>query len=375
MRRLIALILTLVVVLPLAACGDSKERRIKSPVDFQLAQYEREEAQRVEAVQEAMLRREQYQANRRASALEREELPDWPIEATLYQPRNQRWSMWNWFVQEYPGVEGATSLEEALQLFVSSKAIDPNSFSLIYRTLDGGDKVEYRAEEVYPAAATIKFPIAFMVYELIDKGEIYLGQNITYDESIHYESSVGEMDSLEDGTELTIGSLLTYMITQSDNIGIKMIDEYLQENVPPNTSSIKRVADRFELKHVMKDNQITALEFSSIMDEFIEQGPENDYLGLLAEHMDLAPFHQFVTGYIPQNVPVYHKYGDLNNYKHDVGIVKTDWPYYFIFLSNGVKDASTILPEIGLLMYCWNQQSSPFNGFLNERYLDISTEW
>lgn len=375
MRRLIALILMLVMILPLAACGGSGERRIKSPVDFQLSQYEREEALRVSEVQEAMVRREQYQANRRASALEREELPDWPIEITQYHPRNQSWSMWHWYIQQYPGVVGATTLEEALRLFVSSRGMDPDSFSLVYQTLDGAERVEYRVDEVYPAAQTIKFPVAFMIYEHIDKGEIYLGQTITYDESTHYESSIGEFENLQDGTELTIGTILDNMITQSDNIGIKMIFDYLVKHLPPFTTGIERLADRFELKHVSQDNRITALEFADIMDQFVEQGPQNDYLGLMAEHLDLAPFHQFVTGYVPQNIPVYHKYGDSNAYKHDVGIVMTDWPYYFIFLSKGVKDATQVLPEIGLLMYCWNQQSSPFNGRLFERYIDISQAW
>lgn len=375
MRRLIALILTIVIVLPLAACSGEGGRRVKSPVDFQLSQYEREEALRVEEVQAAMLRREQSQANRRASAVEREELPDWPIEVPHYQPVNQSWSLWNWFVQQYPGVEGAADLSDALRRLISWRGMDPDSFSLVYQTLDGEERMEYRADYTYLAASSIQFPVAFMIYELIDKGEIFLGQTLVYDESIHYESSIGELANLRDGSVMTFESLLAYMVIQSDNIGINMMYDYLQNSLSPYTSGRERLAQRFNLQNIMNENRITANEFANIMDEFLEEGPENDYLGLLAEHMNRAPFHQFVTGYLPQNVDVYHKYGDIYDYKNDVGIVMSDHPYYFIFLSKDVKDVFNFLPEIGLLMYCWNQRGSVFNDGINERKVAISKDW
>lgn len=375
MRRFIALILTLVILLPLAACSGEGERRIKSPVDFQLAQYEREEALRVEEVQAAMLRREQSQANRRASAVEREELPDWPITVPEYRPTNQNWSLWHWFVQQYPGVEGSTTLDEALTRLINWRGMEPNTFSMIYQTLDGEERMEYRPDVPYLAASSIKFPAAFMIYELIDEGEIFLNQTITYNADIHYESSIGELASLRDGTVMTFESLLAYMVTQSDNIGINMMYDYLLNSVAPYTSGRQRLAQRFNLQYVMDDNRITAGEFAGIMDEFLEEGPENDYLGLLAEHMNRAPFHQFVTGYLPQNVEVYHKYGDIYDFKNDVGIVMSDRPYYFIFLSQGVRDVFNFLPELGLLMYCWNQRGSEFNNGINERYVQISQDW
>ena len=78
MRRTVALSLTIALLLTLTACGTAETRRVKSPVDFQIAEQTKLEEERALEIQEAMLRREQNKANRRSSAVERESLPSGP---------------------------------------------------------------------------------------------------------------------------------------------------------------------------------------------------------------------------------------------------------------------------------------------------------
>ena len=92
--------------------------------------------------------------------------------------------------------------------------------------------------------------------------------------------------------------------------------------------------------------------------------------------MKQAAFHEFCTAYIPQNVDVMHKYGDLYEYHNDVGIVLTeDRPYYFIVLSKGLDNVLQDLPDIGLLLYCWNQRGSEFNYGIESPKIQISEKW
>ena len=48
--------------------------------------------------------------------------------------------------QRYPAVQGAESLEEALQQFCAWRGINRENFSLIYKTLDGEEFYEHRPD-------------------------------------------------------------------------------------------------------------------------------------------------------------------------------------------------------------------------------------
>lgn len=79
-----------------------------------------------------------------------------------------------------------------------------------------GEKVEINADTIFPTASIVKVPILVGVFDKIEKGELTYRQPLIYRDSIKYGGS-GLMQHFKDSTETDLSTLISLMITYSDN--------------------------------------------------------------------------------------------------------------------------------------------------------------
>lgn len=89
-------------------------------------------------------------------------------------------------------------------------------------SLTSGETVEWNAQEVFPAASTIKLPILYEVYRRAGEGHLRLADMVT----VQAEAIVGGSGILKDltpGLRFSVRDLATLMIVVSDNTAANLL--------------------------------------------------------------------------------------------------------------------------------------------------------
>ena len=216
--------------------------------------------------------------------------------------------------------------------------------SIKYYELSHGFDYSYNADKVYYAASTIKALDGLYIYSKAAAGEISLDDTVTYTTKYNLASSY-YMSKHKYGEKISVRDLVKYAITRSDNrahqmlvdfIGLKNLKEY-----GLSLGATKTLAgDIFGAINV-DDAVIYWKEISRFINTDEKFGKELESYFLEAD--------QNYLNISDGNISAIHKYGEYENYYHDIGIVYTEKPYIIAILSTeGKTKAEEMIRDINM---------------------------
>jgi len=225
--------------------------------------------------------------------------------------------------------------------------------------LDTATGEVYQHKEEFPleAASVIKLPIMVEAFRQFEAGLLHPDETVTIQASDKLPSC-GALTYLHDGLTVTLLDLVTLMIILSDNTATNlMIDRLGQENIQATISALglkgtqlNRKLFRPELSAKGIQNYVTAQDMAVILSgllrgEIVSPDASKEMLQILG--------NQRLNGKMPfflhdKGIRCAHKTGEDDGITHDVGIILTDAPKVFCFLSNrtDVPQAERVLQEL-----------------------------
>lgn len=254
------------------------------------------------------------------------------------------------------------SEEKILSLFtkkldevVSTKLREAKgNYALVIKNLQTEETYSLNPDQPYPTASLYKLWTMAVVYDYLNKEQLKKKQILVRDVSelnkAFYIAS--EEAELTEGTiEFTVEEALDKMITLSDNyaallltkeVGLSSLQRFLkQESMtssktgsPPITTA-NDIA-RF-LEKLYKKELITSQYSEEMLDLLLKQ-----------------TINDRIPKYLPSSVRVAHKTGEIENVKHDAGIVFTEkGDYIFVMLTetNDPQQATELIASISKDVY------------------------
>lgn len=210
-------------------------------------------------------------------------------------------------------------------------------YAVVVKNLKTGEMATLHDSRKYETASLYKLWIMATVYEQIDSGKLSKDKELVADiERLNKIFNIAsESAEFHDGKlKFTTQSALTQMITISHNYAALLLSD-----------TVKLASTRaFLKKHGFADSALgtrTTLPVSTAAD--IALFLEKLYNGELAsaesteEMIDLLKKQKLnhkIPKYLPKNVEIAHKTGELYGYEHDAGIVYLpENPYIIVILS------------------------------------------
>jgi beta-lactamase class A len=207
--------------------------------------------------------------------------------------------------------------------------------------LSTGQTATKQSQQMFPAASTIKLPLALYVYDQVSHGKASLDEAVTYQGS-DWEDGAGYLaDDLAPGDTQTVGQLVETMIRYSDNVAKNMlIDRFGQENL---FAWIQGHGGQVELRDdgdggLIYTNAETLGRMMSLL--YTDQAFQNTVLQhQLLEYLQTTVYSDRAAAGVPEGVKVAHKIGDLPDVVNDVALVwAPNGPFVLAALSNGVTE-------------------------------------
>jgi beta-lactamase class A len=225
-------------------------------------------------------------------------------------------------------------LKKQMEEFIISREA---TFSIYFQDLSSGKVFGFREDEPMAAASTVKLPMALYLNMLAVKGKLDWKTRVTYQKTTDYEGGNGILHSTAcAGDHYSLRTLNTLMLTLSDNIAFRMLARHLGRD------NFIRFMKDIGGKTVYPDdkNLTTAKDMGIYLQatlDFVRQHPEEGKR--LLDDLTHSIYHTGLPGYLPDNIAVAHKEGDLDEgVANDVGVVFCSRPYLLVVLSSNVKD-------------------------------------
>jgi beta-lactamase class A len=221
---------------------------------------------------------------------------------------------------------------------IGSKKI--NFASFYFRDLANGPWFGINEKEEFTAASLLKVPVMIAAYKYAENDQGLLNRVITISEEPSYDDQyIKPEKKLIKGQKLKFSELIDHMIRYSDNYALTMITKTI------GVSSIIKEFNDLGLTQPSEyaDYQINVKNYASFFrilynSSYLDQHDSEKALELLSN----TSFNQGLTGEIPSEVIVSHKFGEryLNDSSlhqlHDCGIVYyPQKPYLICIMTRG----------------------------------------
>ena len=204
--------------------------------------------------------------------------------------------------------------------------------------LSTGQKYLLHADEVMPTASSIKIAILAELYRQAQQGKVKLSDSYTLQSSDIVGGS-GITGVLTPGaTRLTLRDVAGLMISVSDNSATNVIiDRIGMENVNAMLDSLGLTHTRLRRKmmdlkaasegreNVATPREIMLLLESLYRGKFLNKQMTEDFFTLLSVHKE-----SYIPRYLPEDLKVANKPGELEGVRNDSGIVFTGKRPYVI---------------------------------------------
>lgn len=223
--------------------------------------------------------------------------------------------------------------------------------------------ININEDMIFPSASTIKLVIMAAVMDEVKKGKISFDDKIllTKDRLCGGDGILKEFDIEH---EFTLKEIMTLMIIISDNTATNiLIDLIGMQNI--NNIAVEMGLEFTRLRRKMMDSQAvnegrenttTPKEMSKILRYIYDGKFIDEYYSKIA--LDILKRQQVggrLTLYMPEDIVVAHKTGDLDKLEHDVGIVYHNFSDYIIcVLTKNLdtnKNGREIIGEISRITY------------------------
>ncbi|MEA4889269.1 MAG: serine hydrolase [Clostridiaceae bacterium] len=243
-------------------------------------------------------------------------------------------------------------------------------FSIFYQSLTGGETWAYQEEEPFVAASSIKLGINTYLYTKIASGEISPDEILAYDNRAYptgdYEGGTGTIQSMANGTKMTVRETSGLSIRISDNCGTNMVIRRLGgiDAINPWLSQISGKVDyRKEVSYTNYAGQAKngrhrtcALDLGlQAVNLYRLWQADPDHYQPLVDDLCQTEFDFGIQKGIPADIRVAHKIGTNGTYsaENDVGIVFTSEPFVLCVMTEmaSAAKAHEIQADIARIFY------------------------
>lgn len=236
------------------------------------------------------------------------------------------------------------------------------------KTLDDRYLYLYNEHMQFPAASTIKIHVLLELFNQISSGEHSFEERLEIPTSDRFgplwgRRSSGILKDLESITKISLRDAATLMIIISDNVATNLIMELLGiENIQRMVQALGLKDTKIQRKMMDHESAAKGLEnVTSPYDmmitlekiangEVLEEESCEAILDILSRTQDTLGLRRF----IPADVRIEHKTGELDDVCNDVGIVRAaGTPFVIAALSKGVNmiEGWDAIAEIGKLFF------------------------
>jgi len=224
----------------------------------------------------------------------------------------------------------------------------PGRVALAIQDLSTGYRSSVNANAEMPAASTIKIPIMVEVFRQMQEGNFDLNRRVTLLASDRDWGS-GSIASSPIGSSFPVSTLLTQMITVSDNTAANMLIRLVGR------SHINATMDGLGLEHTRLSDYIhtegwgvrntlrtsasdmVALLVKMAKDQLIDQWSSRQMIAIL----EAQEINTLLPEPLPQ-IPIAHKTGSFNDTLNDVGIVyASNAPYVIAVMTTNLSSLSS----------------------------------
>lgn len=236
-------------------------------------------------------------------------------------------------------------------------------------------------DELYPTASTLKIPLLYSLFQMVDAGEVDLGRRVRI-EAHHRVPGSGVLQDLDPGLEPTIRDLAILMTVVSDNqatdmlynvVGTERIHTSLdalglrRTRVPLTTRALlydyvgldprnpahtydralqKMRAGEYNYDGISwsdregSGNDLTTPREMAQLCDAIEQGVGVSAVARdgIIDIMKRQKFNDRIPAGLPEKVEVAHKTGSIKGVRNDAGIVYAPRPYVIALFSKRLED-------------------------------------
>ena len=224
----------------------------------------------------------------------------------------------------------------------SAGAVAPGRAAFEIRDLATGYTSGYNANAVMPAASTIKIPIMVEVFRQMAAGNFDLNRRVELMSSDRDWGS-GDLASSPIGSTFPVSSLLTQMITVSDNTAANMLIRLVGRK------NINATMANLGLDHTHLAGYIRTEEWSvrtslrttpADMVKLLSGMAQKQLIDAWSSQQMIAILEQQeINTLLPEplpQIPIAHKTGSFDDTLNDVGIVYADEPYVIAVMTTNL---------------------------------------
>lgn len=251
-------------------------------------------------------------------------------------------------------------LEDKIKQFINTQQ---GNVSVFVKNLRTNQVIKINEKKVFPSASTIKLVIMSELLNKVNEGLLNLEDTIVLKEDMKTGGD-GVLKELNYGHRFTLREIMTLMVIISDNmatnilidlLGMADINKIIVKLGLENTRLQRKMMDSLAVREG-RENFITSEDAAYLL-ELIYDGKcvSREYSDLMLEVLKKQQVRGRLDLYLPEEIMVAHKTGDLDNLEHDVGIVYLpDVEYIICVLTNEVqtnKDGREIIGKISKMVY------------------------
>ncbi len=251
-------------------------------------------------------------------------------------------------------------LEKRIRSFMETQK---GNIAVVIKNLKTREEIKINEKQVFPSASTIKLAIMSELLNKVNEGIIKLDDSIELTEAMKTGGD-GVLKELNIGHKFTLEEIMILMIIVSDNtatnilidlLGMNNINAAIETLGLKNTRLQRKMMDS-QAAREGKENLITAEDLAYLL-ELIYTGRNinNKYSDMMVNIMKRQQVKGRLDLYLPDDIVVAHKTGDLDCLEHDAGIVYLPKNHYIIcVLTNETttnKDGREIIGKISKLAY------------------------
>lgn len=251
-------------------------------------------------------------------------------------------------------------LEHKIKEFIRTQK---GNVAVAVKNLRTKEEIKINGDMIFPSASTIKLAIMSELLNRANEGAVKLEDTVLLTEAMKTGGD-GIFKELNCGHRFTLEEIMTMMIIVSDNMATNILIDLL------GMDNINGMIERLGLKNTRlqrkmmdsqaaregRENLITANDLAYLLELiYLGKNINKKYSDMMLNILKRQQVRGRLDLYLPEEVVIAHKTGDLDRLEHDAGIVYLDSCDYIIcVLTNETetnKDGREIIGKISRLVY------------------------
>lgn len=251
-------------------------------------------------------------------------------------------------------------LENRINDFIKTQN---GNIAVLIKDLSNNEEIKINENMAFRSASTIKLSIMSELLNRVNEGSLNLDDKIELTEKLRIGGD-GILKELKTGHKFTLEEIMSLMIIVSDNMATNILIDLLgMDNINKtihnlglnNTKLQRKMMDSHAVK-AGRENFITANDFAYIL-ELIYKGKNinEKCSNIMLDVLKRQQVRGRLDLYLPEEIMIAHKTGDLDNLEHDGGIVYLSDKEYIICVltdkTDSNKEGREIIGKISKMVY------------------------